>query len=102
MPIVSPPMTLYDSFIVPECFYNDKFPARNTDSTLPGVCLSLSSAGSLYHHLAPGLTIRADYSHNKIQNTGSRVRFYSKGEAVHLEDRSFIHTALILRYVKLN
>lgn len=53
-------------FIVPECFYNDKFPARSGDSTLPGVCLSLPSACPLYHHLAAGLTISADYSHNKI------------------------------------
>lgn len=44
-----------------------------TPPCLPGVCLSLSSACPLYHHLAAGLTINADYSHNKLQNTRSRV-----------------------------
>lgn len=88
MLIASPPLSGQDSFIAPERFYNDKFPTRSCDTTLPGVCLSLSSAGPLYHHLAPGLTISADYSHNKIQNTGSRVTFYSSSEAVHLQDRT--------------
>lgn len=75
-----------DASIAPECFYNDKFPPCTSDSTLPGVCLALSSACPLYHHLAAGLTINADYSHNKLQNTGSRVSFYTRSEAVHLED----------------
>lgn len=87
MLIARPPLTGQASFIAPERFYNDKFPAWNSATTLPGVCLSLSSAGPLYHHLAPGLTISADYSHNTIQNTGSRVIFGWSSEAVHLEDR---------------
>lgn len=59
-------------------FSNDKSPACNSGSTLAGVCLSLSSACPLYHHLAAGLTINADYSHNKLQNTGSRVSYGGK------------------------
>lgn len=84
-----------DSFTGPECFYNDKCPTWSSDSTLPGVCLSPSSACPPYHHLAAGLTINADYSHNRIQNTGSRVILCRGGEAVHLEDSLLIDTALL-------